>query len=164
MPPSHWRLGEQYISWVERAVQTEKVWDLLVELPPSSQHLDAYEAEVEFVATDTELTRRGSLLLRANQEPGGAIFVTLYLGTTVLRRAHIGGNHQEPDGGPLIEGPHIHDLTSVFHSIGSRRARSRAYPWAVPAVVSLRRAIEFFVREVNIVGQPQEQTRLLGGT
>ena len=160
----NWRPGEQYIQWVESAVDASKIWDLLVQLPPSSDHLDGYESEVEFAMLNAEIGRRGRLMLRGHKEIGGAIFVTLFLGNTVLRRAHIGGNHQEPDGGTLIEGPHIHYPTNIFSNIGSRRARSRAYQWSVPNDVSLRHAITLFALEVNIVGQPQEQKRLLGGS
>jgi hypothetical protein len=164
MRTPHWRSGEQYIPWLEKAVEAVKTWRLLVELPPSTEHSDAYEADVEFVGDDPELARHESVLLRGHQEAGGQIFVTLFLGTTVLRRGHIGGNHQEPDGGQLIDGPHIHYPTSVFSNIGSRRARSRAYRWSVPDDVSLRQAIMLFAAEVNIFGQPEEQTRLLGGS
>jgi hypothetical protein len=162
-PPSHWRIGEEYIEWVERVVDAPKIWDLLVELPPSPQHQDAYEAEVEFSTPTPDLTERGLLLMRAHREEGGAIFITLFAGNTVLRRAHIGGSHQEPDAGPLIPGPHIHYPTTVFQNIGSRHARSRAYPWSTPPFTSLREAIGLFAREVGIIGDPQEHTRLTGG-
>lgn len=161
--PSHWRIGEDYIEWVERAVETPKIWDLLVELSPSAQYQDAYEAEVEFATPNADLTERGALLLRAHREEGGAIFVSLFAGNTVLRRAHIGGSHQEPSGGPLIEGPHIHFPTNVFPNIGRRHHRSRVYPWSVLPSTPLREAIALFAREVNIIGEPQEQKRLLGG-
>jgi hypothetical protein len=158
--PSHWRQGEGYVEWVEQAVAALKVWELLVELPPSSQHQDAYEAEVEFATPNPDLAGRGPLLLRAHGEEGGAIFISLFAGNTVLRRAHIGGSHQEPGGGPLIAGPHIHFPTNVFPNIGSRHHRSRVDPWSVPPTTSLREAIALFAREVNIIGEPQERRRL----
>ena len=164
MTPAAWRPGEGLIPLVENAVAAPKVWDLLVELPPSTAYLDGYEAEVEFANVDDDISRDLPLLLRGHEEVGGAIFVSLYFGNTVLRRAHIGGNHREPDGGTLIEGPHIHYPTNVFPQIGSRRARSRANLWLIPNAISLRQAIRLFAGEVNIIGQPQEQTRLRGGS
>ena len=161
--PSHWRKGEKYVDWVEMAVSAPKVWDLLKELTPSPQYVDAFEAEVEFVTRSPELSARGELFLKGHQEESGSIFVFLYMGSSVLRYGHVGDSHLEPDAGPLIEGPHMHYPTSMFANIGSRGARSRAAPWRVSPTTSLRTAIEGFAKAVNILGRPQEQQRLHGG-
>ena len=162
--PRHWRDGETYVDWVEKAVSAPKVWDLLEELSPSPRFKDAFEAEVEFVTRLPEFSTRGDLLLRGHQEESGSILVFLYMGTSVLRYGHVGDNHQDPDAGPLIEGPHMHYPTSVFTNIGSRGPRSRALPWRVSPTISLRGAIERFAKDVNIIGTPQEQRRLPGGS
>ena len=162
--PLHWRDGETYVDWVEKAVSAPKVWNLLEELTPSPQYGDAFEAELGFVIRSPELSARGELFLKGHQEESGSILVFLYLGSAVLRYGHVGNTHHEPDAGPLIQGPHMHYPTTMFPNIGSRRARSRASVWNISSSVTLREAIRIFARNVNIIGTPQEQRRLLGGS
>ena len=156
----HWRPGEALIGWVEEAVSRAKTWQLLKELPPSFQYRIAYEAELHFGPAIPALFRRGSLWLRAHQEHSDEMLIGLWLGQTVLRRAHIGANHQEPDAGPVIRGPHIHLPTTAFPNIGTRGSRSRAYAFNIPQTASLRHAIQLFSQHVKIIGTPAETRRL----
>ena len=161
---SHWRDGEEPIAAVERAVAAEKRWGSLRQLPPSSQFDDAYEAELNFSAPDVEEEREGPLALHAHRESKGVTIIRLTLGGVLLRRAHIGGVHQEPDEGPVYYGPHIHFPTTGFGVIAGRRARSRIYGWDVPETISLWDAVAAFATQINLVGDPVElQRRLTGG-
>lgn len=159
----HWRPDETTVSWVEQSVRVPKYWTMLEELPPSTAHVDAYEAEVAFIGRYRDLERHGDLFLRGHQEEGGTIIISFLLGATVLRRAHIGGGHQDPDAGPYIPGPHIHFPTTAFPIISGRRARSRVHPWSVPDMISLREAVFQFAAYLNILGVPAERQRLIGG-
>lgn len=159
----HWRAGEGPQPLVERAVAAEKGWGVLHQLPPSTELADAYEAELHLGEPDTELERMGSFFLQAHQEHNGAIFIRLWHGERLLRRAHIGGGHQEPDHGPYFPGPHIHFPTTVFRVIDSRRAGTRVYDWSVPESISLRDAITGFAVEIDLVGEPVERKKLSGG-
>ncbi len=159
---AHWRVGERSIDWIEQAVDRPKSWTLLTELPPSSNHVTAFEAEVRFV-TPSPLEERGTMWLRSHEEQNGQLIVNLWQGNTVLRRAHIGANHKEPEDGPLISGPHVHFPTSAFPNISSRGSRSRAYRWDVEASLSLRLIVQLFVLHVNISSIPSEQQRLSEG-
>jgi hypothetical protein len=149
VPPDYWREGESLIDWVEEVFNATKVCGFLEELPPSPGYERAYEAEICFLPERSDLSGRGHLWLRAHQEIGGVIIVTLFLGRMVIRRAHIGGGYQEPTGGPFIEGPHIHYSTAVFSDI-SGRGRSRSYEWDVPHSMSLHATIEMFLQHMNI--------------
>ena len=160
-PESHWRPDETLIDWVEEALRWPKVWELLEELPPSIQHNSAYEAELHFVPQRPDLSRRGPLWIRGRQEHGGTIFINIWLGGSVLRRAHIGNIHQDPGAGPIIRGPHIHFPTTAFSNIGTRGTRSRAYEWNVSSSLSLRDAVQSFSQHVYIIGEPDEQRRLM---
>ena len=156
-----WRPGETGIDWIEQAFDASKSWQLLQALKPSYDYRQAYEAEVFFVPTRAELEARGSLWLRAHEEEGNNQFVSLYLGTMVVRRAHIGRGHQDPEGGQFIAGPHVHFPTTAFPNIGGKGARSRAYEWRdASPTLRLREVIRLFCLHMNIVGEPSEQQRL----
>ena len=103
-----------------------------------------------------KLKGKGPLFLRAHQESEGPIIVRLLQDGKPLRRAHIGGVHQEPDRGPVFYGPHIHFPTTVFRVIEGRRSRTRIYNWDVPEGISLWDAIMAFAAEINLVGEPAE--------
>ena len=77
-----------------------------------------------------------------------------------MRRGHIDGGHQEPDGGPVTFGPHIHFPTTVFREIGNQ-GRSRTYSWSISPGVSLRKAVSSFAQELNIRGEPDEKPLLV---
>ena len=160
---NHWRSGEETQTAVERAVAAEKRWGVLHQLPSSTEFADAYESELRLAEPNDEIEREGSFLVRAYQELRGAIIIRLWHGDRLLRRAHIGGPHQEPDNGPLFSGPHIHFPTTVFSVIDSRSARTRVYNWNVPESISLRDAVTVFAAEINLVGDPVEQQRRLSG-
>ena len=161
-PSDHWRQGERPIAWVEAAVSTTKRWGLMQELPPSRSHVTAFEADVSFVYP-SHLNTRGALWLRAHEELDGQVLINLWLGNIVLRRAHIGANHQDPDNGPLVSGPHIHFPTSAFPNIAGRGSRSRAYCWDVDMTLSIRETIDLFALHTNIVFSHTEQQRLTEG-
>ena len=159
----HWRTGERPQPDVERAVAAEKRWGPLQQLPPSGDFTDAYESELRLAEPDEALERGGAFVLRAQEESRGTIIIRLWQGGKLLRRAHIGGVHQEPDGGPVYYGPHIHFPTTVFHAFDSRRARSRIYVWDVPDSISLWGAMTAFASHINLVWDPEEQQRRLPG-
>ena len=78
------------------------------------------EAQVHFITPDRQLQKREPLWIRAHQEESGVRIITLTSdgGNQTLRRGHIGGGHQCPDGGPFLAGPHIHYPTNVYQEIG----------------------------------------------
>ena len=159
----HWRAGEEPIRWVEDVCATPKVWGLLSSLPPSSRYVDGLEAQIHLVTLDRSLRRREPLWLRAHREEGHVIIVSLFAegGRQTLRRGHIGGGHQEPDGGPFAAGPHVHFPTSVFREI-ENQGRSRTYPWPISPSVSLRQAVLSFAHDMNVRDDPEERPLLLG--
>jgi hypothetical protein len=159
----HWRAGEEPQPDVERAVAAEKRLGPLRQLPPSGDSTDAYESELLLAEPDKAMERDGAFVLRTQEESRGIIIIRLWQGGKLLRRAHIGGVHQEPDGGPVSYGPHIHFPTTVFHTFDSRRARSRIYDWDVPDSISLWDAMIAFASHINLVGDPEEQQRRLSG-
>ena len=146
---------------MERAVAARKAWGVVHQLPPSSYFVDAYEAGLFFVDDLEDVQSNGPLLLRAHEEIKGTIIIRLTQGDLLLRRAHIGGIHQEPDDGPVFYGPHVHFPTTVFGSIEGRRARSRIYGWDVPESIPLWDAVMAFADEINLVGYPTVQQRRL---
>ena len=156
----HWRPGERPIESIEQAVAWAKAWVYLQEQPPSRFYVSALEVELVFILPDQRLASAGTLWLRGHEEQDGQIFVSLWLGSAVIRRAHLNANHREPDAGPITHGTHIHFPTSVFREIG-RRGRSRAYPWDVPDATSLRDAVRLFAQHLNVISSPDEQRRLL---
>ena len=160
---SHWRDGEEPIAAVEWAVAAKKEWGMLHQLPPSSEFVDAYDAELQLSEADAELEAGGSFLLKGHLERDGTIIIGLWYGETLLRRAHIGGVHQEPDNGPVYYVPHVHFPTTVFRVIEGRRARSRIYSRSVPDFSSLWDAMRAFAAEINLTGDPTEQQRRLPG-
>ena len=153
---THWREDEEPLAAVERAVAAEKKWGTLHHLPPSSEFSDVYEAGLFLTNPDGETDREGAFVLQAHQEPEGTIIIRLLQGGKLLRRAHIGGVHQEPDRGPVFYGPHSHFPTTVFRVIEGRRARTRIYSWDVRETISLWDAIMAFATEINLVGKPAE--------
>ena len=94
--------------------------------------------------------------MEAHQEKDLQIIIRLWQGNKLLRRGHIGKGNQEPDGGPVSSGPHIHFPTTVFRDIDGRRARTRVYDWSVPEGVSLIGAIPLFALEINLTAEPPE--------
>ena len=161
-PRPHWRDGERLIKWVEDVCRAPKTWFLLVALDPSSQFVEAWEAQIHIVSNDRQLRRREPLWLRGHREESGTSIITLFAegGRQVLRRGHIDGGHQEPDAGPFILGPHVHYPTSIFREIGSR-GRSRVHAWSVRRDVPLKEAMKNLAQALNITGQPEEQPLLL---
>lgn len=159
-PKPHWRRGERLIGWMEELYSARKFWRILNALAPSSRYEEGWEAEV-YVITQS-LQRREPLWLRGHREESGDKIITLSAagGTYFIRRGHIGRGHQEPDGGPFYEGPHVHFPTSVFREIGNR-GRSRVYSWPIDPSVSLEEAIFCFVDHLNIEGEPSVQRSLL---
>lgn len=154
----HWRRGERLIEWVEESVRLSKEWRSLEESPPPSGCVAAFESELAFMER-TPLSARGDLRLRGHEELDGQVIINLWQGNVVLRRAHLGANHREPNAGPLIRGPHVHFPTSAFSNI-SGRGRSRAYEWEVDTMLPLREVARLFARHVNIVENPDIQKRL----
>ena len=132
-------------------------------MPPSGDFADAFEADLFLAEPDEAIEREGSFLLLAHEEPGVVIIIKLWHGRRLLRRAHIGSPHQEPDNGPVSYGPHIHFPTTVFREIDSRRARSRVYDWEVPASISLWDAMAAFASQINLAAVAVEQQRRLFG-
>ena len=159
----HWRNGEEPQPHVERAVAAVKRWGPLRQLPPSSNFANAYEAELLLTNPVDQGESEELFILRAQEEAKGIIIIRLWQGGKLLRRAHIGGVHQEPDGGPVSYGPHIHFPTTIFSVIDSRRARSRIYEWEVPDFISLWDAMTAFAPHINLIGEPVEQQRRLSG-
>ena len=161
-PMRHWRDGENLIKWVEDVCRAPKIWYFLNALNPSSQYVEAWEAQVHIITQNRRLQRREPLWLRGHREEDGTCIITLFAegGRHVLRRGHIDGGHQEPDAGSIVDGPHVHFPTSVFREIASR-GRSRVYPWKIDPSVSLREAILCFAHVLNITGQPEERPLLL---
>ena len=164
-PEPHWRDGERLIAWVESVCRVPKVWQSLRAIRPSSAYLEAWEAQVHFLEQPPRLQKYEPLWLRAHQEQSGVMIMTLTVdgGKQVLRRGHIGGEHQEADGGPFLNGPHVHYPTSIYGEIGNR-GRSRAYMWSIDPDVSLREAVLCFADEMRIGGLTDEQALLLGGS
>jgi len=160
---SHWRPGEEPQQSVERAVAAQKRWGELIQLPPSNSFVDAYESNLSLVNSDEQIEKGGSLFLRAHLESDGTIIIALWQGQKMIRRAHIGQGHREPDNGPFVPGPHIHFPTSVFQTIEGRKARTRVYNWNVSLSVSLFDAMMSFAPEINLVGVPVVQQRRLPG-
>jgi hypothetical protein len=158
---SHWRDGERLIRWVEELCSTPKVWGFLKALAPSSRYVEAWEGQVHIVTQNQRLRRREPLWLRGHREESGVKIITLAAegGRQVLRRGHVDGGHQEPDGGPFISGPHIHFPTSVFGEIGNR-GRSRVYPWSIDHRVPLKDAMLCFASHIAVVGVPDGQAPL----
>ena len=161
-PRPYWRDGEQLIRWVEEVCEAPKIWYLLEALGPSSQYVEAWEAQVHIISTSRQLQRREPLWLRGHREESGSCIISLSAegGRQVLRRGHIDGGHQEPDAGPFVDGPHVHYPTSVFREIGNR-GRSRSYQWSIDPEVSLKEAIICFSRALNITRQLGERPLLL---
>ena len=161
-PLPHWRKGEKLISSIEELCSAPKVWKLLEALKPSSDYVEAWEAQVYIATENRRLRNKEPLWFRAHREASGTCILTLAAegGRHVLRRGHIDGGHQEPDGGPYIEGPHIHFPTTVFRDIGSR-GRSRVYPWSIDPGVSLKEAIISFAYTLNIRGNPEQRPLLI---
>ena len=161
----HWRDGEKLIEWVEEVCRAPMVWQSLRALKPSSRYVEAWDAQVYLITHDRQLQKREPLWLRAHQEESGVRIIKLTSngGNQTLRRGHIGGSHQCPDGGPFLAGPHIHYPTTIYQEIGGR-GRSRACPWSVDEGVSLREAIRYFVNKMGIGGLPDEQALLLEGS
>ena len=154
----HWRRGERLIERVEESVRLPKEWRSLEELPPPSGCVAAFESELAFIER-TPLSARGDLTLRGHEEFDGQVIINLWQGNVVLRRAHLGANHREPNAGPLIRGPHVHFPTSAFSNI-SGRGRSRAYEWEVDTMLQLKEVARLFARHVNIVENLDIQKRL----
>ena len=161
-PRPHWRYGEELIKWVEEICNAPKVWYLLEALDPSSQYVEAWEAQVHIITRSRRLLRREPLWLRGHREESGTRIITLSAegGREVLRRGHIDGGHQEPDAGPFVEGAHIHYPTSVFREIGNR-GRSRTHRWLIDSCVPLKEVIVCFAYDLRIMGQPVERPLLL---
>lgn len=141
---------------VEDAVASEKVWVDLERLTPIGEQTESYRARLDLKTPDSRMERRGSFLLEAHQEEDLQIIIRLWQGSKLLRRAHIGKIHQEPDGGPVSSGPHIHFPTTVFGEINSRRSRTRIYDWSVPEGISLRNALALFALEINLTAELPE--------
>lgn len=160
---AHWRVGEEPQLAVERAVAAEKTWGTVRQLAPSSEFVDAYEAELHLSEPAEDLDRVGTFSIRAHQEQDGTIIIRLWHGGKLLRRAHIGRGHQEPDNGPFFQGAHIHFPTTIFQNMEGRRARTRVYGWSVSSSISLWDALVTFAAEINLVGTPVTQQRRLSG-
>ena len=160
---SHWRQGEEPQQSVERAVVAQKTWGPLLQLPPSNSFVDAYESDLSLANSDAQIEKGGSFFLRAHLEADGTIIIALWQGQQMIRRAHIGQGHREPDNGPYVAGPHIHFPTSIFKVIEGRKARTRVYNWSVSSSASLWDAMIAFAAEINLVGTPVQQRRRLSG-
>ena len=156
-----WRSDETLIAMVEQVCKARKALHSLSALAPSDGWEEAWEGQVHFL---DDSTSRESLWLRAHREQDGTIILVLSMGTQVIRRGHIGGNHMNPGGRgrDLIKGPHIHFPTSVFRDL--RRGRSRAHEWPIDHSVSLREALSSFADALNILGPVEEKRPLFGGT
>ena len=141
---------------VEDAVAAEKVWGVLERFTPVGDQTESYRAWLRLKSPDNRMERRGGFLLEAHQEKDLQIIIRLWQDNKLLRRAHIGKIHQEPDGGPVSSGPHIHFPTTVFGEINGRRARSRIYDWSVPEGISLGDAIALFSLEINLTSEMPE--------
>ena len=152
----HWRDDEEPDPVVENSVAAEKVWGVFERLNPIGEQTESYRAQLYLKTPDRQVERRGSFLLEAHQERDLQIIIRLRQGNRLLRRAHIGKVHQEPDGGPVSPGPHIHFPTTVFGEINGRRARSRIYDWNVPEGISLSDAIALFSLEINLATELPE--------
>ena len=141
------------------------MWRSLRALTPSSRYVEAWEAQVHIVTRNLQLQKREPLWLRAHREESGVRIITLFAegGRQVIRRGHIDGGHQEPDGGPFYPGPHVHYPTNVFREIANR-GRSRVYPWSIDPGVPLKVALLCFVNHLGITGDPDEQALLVEET
>ena len=161
---AHWRPDERLIDWVEETVSSPKIMGPLREELLSMGIVTALEAEVSFVDSNP-LASRGPMTLRAHEEYDGQMIITLWIGNTVIRRAHLGANHREPDAGPIIYGPHIHFPTSAFANIGSRGSRSRAREWDIdPSSLTLRDVIQLFAAHVNIQESSERHREIMEGS
>ena len=146
----HWRDGEEPDSLVEDAVAAEKSWGALESIAPVGEQSESYRAQLHLKTPDRRMERRGAFLLEAHQEKDLQIIIRLWQGNKLLRRAHIGKGHGEPDDGPVFSGPHIHFPTTVFAEIDGRRARTRVYGWSIPEGISFMEAIALFASEINL--------------
>ena len=154
-PNGRWRRDERLIDWMEESVRLQKEWRSFKHLPPPMGCVAAFESQVAY-AERNPLSARGNLTLRGHEELDGQTIINLWQGNIVLRRAHLGANHREPDAGRVIRGPHIHFPTSAFPNI-SGRGRSRAYEWKVDTMLPLIEVAALFASHVNIVGNPDIQ-------
>lgn len=170
-PPGHrlpwWRADEDLVPAVEEIVNAPKAWELIRALTPDNRrYVEAYEAELDFVPPVPKLPSRftnRAMFIRAHSEDNGDCFISLFVGTTVLRRGHIIGEynpestgHQDP-GGHFTEGAHVHLPTTRYHNIDSPGARTRAFAWGVPPDIDLLEAVKRFGTLVCVVGQPSIQ-------
>ena len=151
-----WRVGEQLVPLIERAVEAEKSWDSLQLLEASETGDTALSADLRLVLPDRELEREGRLRIVGRAEREGDILIRFWLGQRLLRRGHIGSGHEEPGSGMFIPGPHIHYPTTAFLNIDSRRSRSRVYSWEISQSASLHEAMVSFARHVNVIGDVPE--------